>query len=87
MMSRGEGTIVYTSSTAAFRGNHGQYAHAAAMGGRRMVCQSLNHELGPKVSRQEGYDQGSSGEIGTRGDLPATPADSTMASRGSTSHT
>ena len=30
------------------RGNKGQHSHAAAMGGRRMLCQSLNAEFGPK---------------------------------------
>jgi NAD(P)-dependent dehydrogenase (short-subunit alcohol dehydrogenase family) len=37
-----------TSATAAMRGNKGQHSHAASMGGRRMLCQSLNAELGPK---------------------------------------
>ena len=32
----------------AMRGNQGQHSHAAAMGGRRMLCQSLNAEFGPK---------------------------------------
>ena len=48
MASRGKGTILVTSSTAAVRGNGGQHSHAAAMGGRRMLCQSLNAEFGPK---------------------------------------
>lgn len=48
MESRGRGTILVTSSTAAVRGNGGQHSHAAAMGGRRMLCQSLNAEFGPK---------------------------------------
>ncbi|MFT5014992.1 MAG: NAD(P)-dependent dehydrogenase (short-subunit alcohol dehydrogenase family) [Patiriisocius sp.] len=48
MESRGKGTILVTSSTAAVRGNGGQHSHAAAMGGRRMLCQSLNAEFGPK---------------------------------------
>jgi hypothetical protein len=30
------------------RGNAGQHAHAAAIGGRRLLCQSLNAELGVK---------------------------------------
>jgi len=30
------------------RGNRGQHSHAAAMGGRRMLCQSLNAEFAPK---------------------------------------
>merc|ERR1712110_993596 len=48
MVPRGRGTIVYTSATAAFRGKELQHAHTAAMGGRRMLTQSLAAELGPK---------------------------------------
>jgi NAD(P)-dependent dehydrogenase (short-subunit alcohol dehydrogenase family) len=48
MEARGRGSILVTSSTAAVRGNGGQHSHAAAMGGRRMLCQSLNAEFGPK---------------------------------------
>jgi NAD(P)-dependent dehydrogenase (short-subunit alcohol dehydrogenase family) len=48
MVARGKGTILVTSSTAAVRGNGGQHSHAAAMGGRRMLCQSLNAEFGPQ---------------------------------------
>jgi NAD(P)-dependent dehydrogenase (short-subunit alcohol dehydrogenase family) len=48
MEERGHGTILVTSATAAMRGNKGQHSHAASMGGRRMLCQSLNAELGPK---------------------------------------
>ena len=48
MEERGHGTLLVTSSTAAVRGNGGQHSHAAAMGGRRMLCQSLNAEFGPK---------------------------------------
>lgn len=48
MESRGRGTLLVTSATAAVRGNAGQHSHAAAMGGRRMLCQSLNAEFGPK---------------------------------------
>ena len=48
MEARGGGTILGTSSTAAVRGNRGQHSHAAAMGGRRMLCQSLNAEFAPK---------------------------------------
>lgn len=48
MEARGRGTILVTSATAAVRGNAGQHSHAAAMGGRRMLCQSLNAEFGPK---------------------------------------
>ncbi len=42
MGERGKGTILVTSATAAVRGNSGQHSHAAAMGGRRMLCQTLN---------------------------------------------
>ena len=42
MEERGSGTILVTSATAAVRGNSGQHSHAAAMGGRRMLCQTLN---------------------------------------------
>ena len=48
MEARGHGTILVTSATSAVRGNAGQHSHAAAMGGRRMLCQSLNAEFGPK---------------------------------------
>ncbi len=48
MESRGHGTILVTSATAAVRGNAGQHSHAAAMGGRRMLCQTLNAEFAPK---------------------------------------
>ena len=48
MEERGKGTILVTSSTAAMRGNAGQHSHAAAMGGRRMLCQSLNAEFASK---------------------------------------
>lgn len=44
MVARGGGTLLVTSATAAVRGNEGQHSHAAAMGGRRMLCQSLNAE-------------------------------------------
>ena len=46
MLKRGGGTMIFTSATAALRGNQGQHAHTAAMAGRRALCQSLNHELG-----------------------------------------
>ena len=45
MVERGRGTILVTSATAAMRGNAGQHAHAAAMGARRMLCQTLNAEF------------------------------------------
>ena len=48
MEARGQGTLLVTSATAAMRGNKGQHAHAAAMGGRRLLCQTLNAEFGPK---------------------------------------
>jgi NAD(P)-dependent dehydrogenase (short-subunit alcohol dehydrogenase family) len=48
MEVRGKGTILVTSSTAAMRGNGGQHSHAAAMGGRRLLCQSLNAEFASK---------------------------------------
>ena len=48
MEERGKGTILVTASTAAVRGNKGQHSHASAMGGRRMLCQSLNAQYGPK---------------------------------------
>lgn len=46
MVARGHGTILVTSATAAVRGNAGQHSHSAAMGGRRMLCQTLNAEFG-----------------------------------------
>ena len=48
MEKRGHGTIIVTSATAAVRGNAGQHSHTAAMGGRRLLCQSLNAEFSPK---------------------------------------
>ena len=48
MVAREKGTLIVTSSTAAVRGNGGQHSHAAAMGGRRMLCQTLNAEFSPK---------------------------------------
>ncbi|MEE4302124.1 MAG: SDR family NAD(P)-dependent oxidoreductase [Pseudomonadales bacterium] len=45
MVERGGGSLVVTSATAALRGNRGQHSHAAAMGGRRMLCQTLNAEF------------------------------------------
>ena len=48
MEERGGGTILVTSSTAAVRGNKGQHSHAAAMGGRRMLCQSLSAQFSSK---------------------------------------
>jgi NAD(P)-dependent dehydrogenase (short-subunit alcohol dehydrogenase family) len=48
MEKRGQGTMLVTSSTAAMRGNPEQHSHAAAMAGRRMLCQSLNAEYGPR---------------------------------------
>lgn len=48
MVARGEGVLLVTSATSAVRGNAGQHSHAAAMGGRRMLCQTLNAEFGPQ---------------------------------------
>lgn len=48
MIKRGKGSLIVTSATAAVRGNAGQHSHAAAMGGRRMLCQSLNAEFAPQ---------------------------------------
>jgi NAD(P)-dependent dehydrogenase (short-subunit alcohol dehydrogenase family) len=48
MENRGRGTLLVTSSTASVRGNASQHSHAAAMGGRRMLCQSLNAEYASK---------------------------------------
>ena len=48
MAERGHGTLIVTSATAAARGNAGQHSHAAAMGGRRMLCQTLNAEFAAK---------------------------------------
>jgi len=45
MVERGGGTLLVTSATSAMRGNAGQHSHAAAMGGRRMLCQTLNAEF------------------------------------------
>ncbi|MFT6436854.1 MAG: NAD(P)-dependent dehydrogenase (short-subunit alcohol dehydrogenase family) [Candidatus Azotimanducaceae bacterium] len=45
MAERGKGSILVTSATSAMRGNRGQHSHAAAMGGRRMLCQTLNAEF------------------------------------------
>jgi NAD(P)-dependent dehydrogenase (short-subunit alcohol dehydrogenase family) len=48
MEKRGKGTLLVTAATAAMRGNAGQHSHAAAMAGRRMLCQSLNAEFAAK---------------------------------------
>ena len=48
MAERGHGAFLVTSATAAMRGNAGQASHAAAMAGRRMLCQSLNAEFAPQ---------------------------------------
>ena len=48
MEKRGSGTFLVTSATAAMRGNKNQHSHAAAMGGRRMLCQTLNAEFASK---------------------------------------
>ncbi|MDC0886236.1 SDR family NAD(P)-dependent oxidoreductase [Altererythrobacter sp.] len=48
MVERGHGSLLVTSATSAMRGNAGQHSHAAAMGARRMLCQTLNAEFGPQ---------------------------------------
>ena len=48
MEERGGGAVLVTSATASVRGNAGQHSHAAAMGGRRMLCQTLNAEYASK---------------------------------------
>lgn len=48
MVARGGGNLLVTSATSAIRGNAGQHSHAAAMGGRRMLCQTLNAEFAPQ---------------------------------------
>lgn len=48
MEQRGSGAILVTSATSAVRGNPGQHSHAAAMGGRRMLCQTLNAQYAKK---------------------------------------
>ncbi|MEM6828636.1 MAG: SDR family NAD(P)-dependent oxidoreductase, partial [Pseudomonadota bacterium] len=48
MVERGRGTLLVTSATSAVRGNAGQHSHAAAIGGRRMLCQTLNAEFAPQ---------------------------------------
>lgn len=48
MAGRGKGCLLVTAATASMRGNGGQHSHAAAMGGRRLLCQTLNAEFGPK---------------------------------------
>ena len=48
MAERGKGAMIVTSATAAMRGNPGQTAHASAMSARRILCQSLHAEYGPR---------------------------------------
>jgi NAD(P)-dependent dehydrogenase (short-subunit alcohol dehydrogenase family) len=48
MEARGSGVLLVTSATSAMRGNAGQHSHAAAIGGRRMLCQSLNAQFASK---------------------------------------
>jgi len=48
MAQRGKGVLLVTSASASLRGNAGQHSHAAAMGGRRMLCQSLNAQYAAK---------------------------------------
>jgi len=48
MVERGGGALLVTSATSSMRGNAGQHSHAAAIGGRRMLCQTLNAEFASK---------------------------------------
>ena len=48
MAARGGGAVLVSSATASVRGNAGQHSHAASMGGRRMLCQTLNAEYAPR---------------------------------------
>ena len=48
MAQRSKGTLLVTAATASMRGNGGQHSHAAAMGGRRLLCQTLNAEFAAK---------------------------------------
>lgn len=48
MEARGSGVLLVTSATSAMRGNAGQHSHSAAIGGRRMLCQSLNAQYASK---------------------------------------
>ena len=48
MEERNAGTFLVTSATAAMRGNKNQHSHAAAMGGRRLLCHTLNAEFASK---------------------------------------
>lgn len=48
MAERGRGTFLITGATAGVRGGPTQMAHAAAMGGRRMLAQSLAAQFAPK---------------------------------------
>ena len=48
MLTRGEGTILFTGATASMRGAAQFAAFAAAKGGLRQVAQSMARELGPK---------------------------------------
>ncbi|MBT5792625.1 MAG: hypothetical protein HOI11_19335 [Gammaproteobacteria bacterium] len=48
MEAHGHRIIMVTSATSAVGGNRGQRSHAAAMVGRRILCQSLNAEFSPK---------------------------------------
>ena len=43
--TRGGGNILVTSATSTMRGNVSQHAHAAAICGGRMLCQTFNAEL------------------------------------------
>jgi NAD(P)-dependent dehydrogenase (short-subunit alcohol dehydrogenase family) len=81
MERRGKGTILVTSSTAAMRGNGGQHSHAAAMGGRRMLCQTLNGDFverdprRPHRGRRRRRCAGHLGEDAGTGEVPAAERD------------
>ena len=55
MISRGGGTIVYTSSTSAVRGNPGQHAHTALLGGRRNLARKLKRGTKPSSACSAAY--------------------------------
>lgn len=51
-------TFVLSGASASVRGERGHVAHSAAMGGRRLLAQSLQHEFGPRgVQARAGVSQ------------------------------
>ena len=48
MAARGEGTLLFTGTTASLRGGAGFCAFSGAMAAKRMLAQSLARELGPR---------------------------------------